>query len=226
VQATTDPLDSQPGDSIYIYGLNITDTGQGPYPVNESFFTITGSSNSTFHATSVPAIQQSLASTVLDPGQETGGQIAFQIPTGQTPLELRYSIRGSVTETIGSLPAPVGAVSELNSITINIQYASDPEGFEILSAHPFIPNDTGYFYPGQIIPVVVAFTDTVDGTWAMVNGITSGAAAFSIEQISPPLPLVFNGYSAGINYDELVCMYAPQTSFAGNILLNINANDW
>lgn len=226
VQATTDPLNSQPGDSVYIYGLNITDTGQGSLPVNESFFAVIGSSNSTFRVTQVPAIQQGLASTTLKPGQETGGQIAFQIPTAQTPLQLRYSIPGSVTETIENLPAPVGAVSDPNSVTTNIQYSSDPEGFEILNAHPYIANDTGYFYPGQIIPVVVAFTDTVDGTWAMVNTITSGTTGFNIVQISPSLPLVFNGYSAGINYNELVCMYAPQAAFTGNIVLNVVANDW
>jgi len=225
-QATTDPLNAQPGDSVYIYGVNITDSGQSSYPVNETFFTIMASSNSTFHVAPVPAIQQSLASTVLDPGQETGGQIAFQIPTAQTPVRLKYSIPSSVNETIENLPAPVGAVSEPNpSIITNIQYSSDL-GFEDLSAHPYIPNDPGYFYPGQIIPVVVAFTDTVDGTNEMVNTITSGPATFSIIQISPSLPLLILGYSAGINYDELVCMYAPQTSFTGNIVLNISANDW
>src|SRR5208282_1587777 len=79
-QAMTDPLNAQPGDSVYIYGLNITDSGQGSYPVNESFFTMVASSNTVFHVVSVPAIQRSLASITLNPRQETGGQIAFQIP--------------------------------------------------------------------------------------------------------------------------------------------------
>jgi hypothetical protein len=226
VQATTDPLNSQPGDSIYIYGLKITDGDQGPYPVNESFFTMTTSSNSVFHAVSVPAIQHSLVSTTLSPNQDTAGQIAFQIPTAQNPVSLRYSIPGSANETIASLPAPAGAVSEPNpSIITNVQYDSDL-GFEVLNVHPYIPNDTGYFYPGQVIPVVLAFTDTVDGTNEEVNSITSGTTALNIIQISPPPPLLINGYSAGINYNELVCMYAPQTGFTGNIVLNIIANDW
>lgn len=226
VQATTDPLNSQPGDSIYIYGLNITDGGQSSYPVNESFFTMTTSSNNVFHVVPVRAIQHSLASTTLNPRQETAGQIAFQIPSAQNPVSLQYSIPGSANETITNLPAPAGAVSEPNSnIITNIQYNSDL-GFEVLNAHPYIPNDTGYFYPGQVIPVIVAFTDTVDGTNMMVNSITSGTTAFNIIQISPSLPLLILGYSAGINYNELVCMYAPQTSFTGNIVLNISANDW
>jgi hypothetical protein len=226
VQATTDPLNSQPGDSIYIYGLDITDSGQSSYPVNESFFTLTTSSNSVFHVVSVPAIQHNVVSTTLNPKQDTAGQIAFQIPTAQNPVSLRYTIPGSANETIANLPAPAGAVSEPNpSIITNVQYDSDL-GFEVLNAHPYIPNDTGYFYPGQVIPVVVAFTDTVDGTYEEVNTIASGTTALNIIQISPPLPLLINGYSAGINYNELVCIYAPQTSFTGNIVLNIIANDW
>src|SRR5208283_4245774 len=123
-------------------------------------------------------------------------------------------------------PAAVGAVSEPNpSITTNIQYTSDL-GFEVLNAYPYIPNDTGYFYPLQVIPVVVAFTDTVDDTNELVNTITSGTAAFSILQVSPSLPLDILGYSAGINYNELVCMSVPQTSFTGNIVLDISADDW
>jgi len=225
-QATSDPLNAQPGDSVYIYGLNITDSGQSSYPVNESFFTMTTTSNTAFPVVSVPAIQRSLASTTLNPRQGTAGQIAFQIPTAQTPVQLQYSIPGSVNETIANLPSPVGAISEPDpTIVTNIQYTWDL-GFEVLNAYPYIPNDTGYFYPGQIIPIVVAFTDTVDGTNEMVNLITSGTTTFSITQITPSLPLVILGYSAGINYNELVCMHAPQTSFTGSIVLNINAEDW
>jgi len=225
-QATSDPLNAQPGDSVYIYGLNITDSGQSSYPVNESFFTMTTTSNTVFPVVSVPAIQRSLASTTLEPRQVTVGQIAFQIPAAQIPVQLQYSIPGSVNETIENIPSPVGAVSEPNpSIITNIQYYSDL-GFEVLNAYPYIPNDTGYFYPGQIIPVVVAFTDTVDGTNEMVNSITSGTTTFSITQITPSLPLLILGYSAGINYYELVCINAPQTSFTGNIVLNINTDDW
>jgi len=226
VQATTDPLDSQPGQSVYIYGLNVTDAGPGSYPVNGSSLVIVTSSNATFHVVSVPAVQRSLTPTVLNPGQATEGQVAFQIPASQTPLLLRYSVPGYVTETVSSLPAPIGAVSEPSSVTASIQYPSDIEGFEILNAHPYIQNDTGYFYPGQVIPIVVAFTDSVDGTWVMVNAITSGTAAVSIVQVTPLLPLVINGYSAGINYDELVCAYAPQTVFTGIIVLDISANEW
>ncbi len=225
-QATADPLNAQPGDSVYIYGVNITDSGHSSYPVNESLFTMATTSNAVFHVVSVPAIQRSLASTTLSPRQGTVGQIAFQIPSAQNPVSLQYSIPDSANETITNLPAPVGAVSEPNpSIITNIQYSSDL-GFEVLHASPYIPNDTGYFYPGQVIPVVVAFTDTVDGTNEMVNTITSGTATFNIMQISPSLPLLILGYSAGINYKELVCMYAPQTSFTGNIVLNISADDW
>jgi len=225
-QATTDPINAQPGYSVYIYGLNITDIGQSPLPVNESFFTMTASSNTVFHVVSVPAIQRSLPTTMLNPRQEIGGQIAFQIPSLQSPSGLQYIIPGSANETIASLPAPVGAISEPSpSIISNIQYDSDL-GFEVLSAHPYIPNDTGYFYPGQVIPIVVAFTDSVDGTNEMVNSITSGTATLSIVQISPTLPLLILGYSAGINYNELVCVSAPQTSFTGSIVLDISANDW
>ncbi len=194
--------------------------------MNESFFTMTTTSNTVFPVVSVPAIQRSLASTTLEPRQATVGQIAFQIPAAQIPGQLQYSIPGSVNETISNLPSPVGAVSEPNpSIITNIQYYSDL-GFEVLNAYPHIPNDTGYFYPGQTIPVVVAFTDTVDGTNEMVNSITSGTTTFTITQITPSLPLLILGYSAGINYNELVCISAPQTSFTGNIVLNIDTDDW
>jgi hypothetical protein len=148
-------------------------------------------------------------------------------------VQLQYSIPGSVNETIANLPSPVGAISEPDpTIVTNIQYTWDlgfydsDLGFEVLSAHPYIANDTSYFYPGQVIPIVVAFTDTVDGTNEMVNTIASGTAAFSIIQISPSLPLLILGYSAGINYNELVCMSVPQTSFTGSIVLDISADDW
>jgi len=224
--ATTDPLNAEPGDQVYIYGLNITDTGQSSYPVNESFFAMMASSNAILRTASVPAIQSSLETTTLSPGQEIGGQIAFQVPSQQTPVLLQYDIPGSMNETIANLPAAVGAVSEPNpSIITNIQYTSDL-GFEVLQASAYIPNNPGYFYPSQVIPIVVVFIDTVDGTNEMVNTITSGTITFVITQVSPSLPLQILGYSAGTNYNELVCTYAPQTSFTGNIVLNINANDW
>src|SRR5208282_2819971 len=160
------------------------------------------------------------------PGPEDTGQIAFLIPSSETPAELEYNVPDSIEEFVTNLPTPSSAVSEPNpEIIANMKYTTDVTGFEVLEAFPSIQNNSLYFYSGQTIAIEVALTDVVPGTTATVDSIASGTAGLIISQISPSLPATINGNSNGGEVDVMVYIFAPPTSFTCTITLNMTGSE-
>jgi len=203
--------------------MAISDGGQSPYSVDESFFTMITASNSVYDTAAAQAIQQSLPTITLDPGQNTSGQIAFQVPNSETPAVLEYKIPHSIDEFVTGLPTPGGAVSEPNfEVNANVQGTAKQSSLQDLTASASIMNTTSYFYTGQTIAIIVGLTNFNTGTTATVNSIASATTGISILQISAPLPVKISGSVSGNEYDIIVYMLAPPTSFSGTISLSVS----
>jgi hypothetical protein len=201
---------------MYIYDLAFANNGQSSYSVNSLYFTIITASNSVYNTALALAIQQNLPAVTLSPGQKTSGQIAFQIPSSETPAKLEYKIPYSIDEFVTNLPTPTSFVSRPSIIiNTNLQGTSD------LTAFPSIQNMTYYFYTGQTIAITLALSDYFAGTTVTVNSITTTTTGLSISQISPSLPVKISGNSNGNEVDVMVYMLAPPTSFSGTITLNV-----
>jgi hypothetical protein len=222
-QTSSDPPEAQTGNSIFIYNVAFTNNGQSSYSVDELFFTMITVSNSVYNVAFVFAIQQNLPSVTLNPGQKTSGQIAFQIPSTETPAELEYNVPDSIDEFVTNLPMPSSSVSEPNiEITTNVQGTTNAYGSQDLSAFSSIQNNTFYFYTGQIIAIKVALTDVDSGTTVTVNSIASNTTGLSLNQITPSLPVMVTG--SGNEVDEMVYILAPPTSFSGTITIDVTGS--
>lgn len=231
--AISDPPDAKASSSVYIYDVTVLNNGQTSYPIDDSYFMLISNSNTVYNPTSVGAIQRSLPTLNLAQGQKATGQVAFQIPTSETPAQLEYHIPLSIDEFVTNLPAPSSFVSEPNfEITTNVQGPTDEFGLQELDATSSIQNSTslGYFYTGQTMAIKVSLSnlDTTGssgapGTTVKVNSITSNTTGLSISQISPSLPVTVVGGNGGGEVEVMVYMVAPAGSFTGTISLNVMA---
>lgn len=222
----SDQPEAQKGDSVYIYELAVEDLGQSSYPVNESFFTMVTASGADYETISVSAIQRSLSSTTIVPGQLISGQIAFEFPNSQSPARLEYSVPGSIVETLQNLPSPSASVSEPSRfININVNYVYDVSGYQDLYWYPYVQNSTFFFYTGQAIAIGIPLADVIVGSTVTVSSIVSATPALNVIKISPSFPISIIGASGGDETNVMVYMLAPPTSFMGTITLNITANE-
>jgi len=207
--------------------VTFTNDGQTSYPLDEFYFTLISTSNSIFNPTFVEAIQQNLPTLNIAQGQKASGQVAFQIPTSETPYQLEYHIPFSINEFITNLPTPTSFVSEPSlSVNINVNGTANAYGGQDLYASASILNNTFFFYSGQTIAIKVALTDLNTGTNVTVNSITSNTTGISVSQISPSLPVIaIGGGLPGVEgeVDVTVYMIAPTASFTGEITLTVNS---
>ena len=225
-RAISDQPEAPKGDSLYIYELAVEDMGQRSYPINASYFTLVTSSGLDYGAVLASAIQLSLPSTAIFPGQLIDGQIAFEFPSSQTAVKLEYSVPGSIVVTVQNLPSPSASVSEPSySVDANVNYGVDVSGYQDLFPYPYVQNSTLFFYSGQTIAILVPLANDVIGSTVTVNSISSDTPTLSIIQISPPFPIRVIGTSGGDETNVMVYMVAPPTSFLGTITLNITADE-
>ena len=173
---------------MFIYNVAFANNGQSSYLVDELYFTMITASNSVYNPTIAIAVQQNLPSVTLNPSQKTSGQVAFQIPSSETPAKLEYKIPGVFSpildEFVTNLPTPSSAVSEPNfEITTNVQGTTNAYGLQDLTAFSSIENSTFYFFTGQAIAIKVALTNFDTGTTVTVNSIASTTTGLSLSQI-------------------------------------------
>lgn len=223
-QVISDPPEAKPSSSVYIYNVTLTNIGQTPYLINASYFSLIGASNAVYNPMMALAIQQVLRPSSLTQGKMTTGQVAFQIPTSETPAKIEYHVPLSIDEFITNLPTPSGFVSEFLTVNTHVQGTPDGYGGQMVAAYASVLNSSnaGFFYSGQTIEIGIALLDGYTGTNATVNTIVSATSGLSINQIQPSLPVHMTGSDDGSTEVLVyVFMIVPATSLTGPINLNL-----
>lgn len=222
--------DASSGSTIYIYNVTLTDNSQSnQYYVDELYFTLLTNINTKYTTTFALAENEQLSGESLSHGQNDAGEIAYEIPNGQTPSTLQYNAISSplscaacvgISETINSLPSPSLWVSELNEVVTPVI-----SGSSNVDAEYSIQNSTFEFLTGQTISVQISFTnlDFQNQTAVNVSSIAVSNSGFTIASISPSLPVSVPYRSSSSATDVIVNVVAPASSYDGSLNFTVTA---
>jgi hypothetical protein len=207
---------------VYIFDFTVGDVIAQDMSVGIFEFQLVGTSNSVYAATSVLAATV-LSVVILNPGQKTQGQIAFEIPRSDSPATLEYA-SGSVQATDNALPAPSANVS-----AIIADYGGNLTGpaasqvqINTLDDVNFSTQTQGYWYSGDIIGVNISlgFSLQYNGNGSDIYQVTSitDTDGLQIVGYTPDLPVSFGQSGTYITVWVLI----PADAYSGGLDFVVN----
>jgi len=215
-QTISDSPDASAGQSAFIYDLTIENNGSGSVSVNPLYFTLISSSNSVYDTDECGACVSAVLAITLRPGQNTSGQLGFEIPDTQVPSELEFTNRmQGVREFVTSLPAPTSWVS---SPEPSGQIKLTGPGSSEIVATCSVSNNTVYFYTGDVIAVKISLINLGQKSVTLTAlNLTGPDAGFNLTSIGRPFPAIIpaNGHAVSV----YVYIASPPSSFTGEIEL-------
>lgn len=227
IDTVVDVPDASQGNTLYIYNVSLTDNSKSnQYYVDTLYFTLITNTNSKYSASLFTPVGSELSAVSLSQGQNTAGDVAFQIPNGQKPSTLDYKAVSSpiacqscsgISETISKLPAPSVWVS-----MIDLSSTPAVTGTSNLLADITLQNSsTSEFLTGQIISVQMSLTNVGQNS-ITVSSITLSNHGFKVSSISPSLPVTVSPTGSGTNV--VVNIVAPSSSYNGALNFTIAAS--
>jgi hypothetical protein len=212
-QATVDqtPLDAQPGYSVLIYNVTITNPidSNARYTSGLLYFSLTGSTNAPYVHVVVPSVKEWLPPILIGPGEHASGQIAFRGPSNELPMKLEYRNSGElVDETVTDLPQPTNWVTEVGAAKATVSGAAG--GSYIAKAS--VQNTAGYnlFFSNNTTPIRVGVTSVGSGAPSVTVNSISVDHGFTVASVTPALPKTLVG--DGQEVDFIVTVRATPSS--------------
>jgi hypothetical protein len=222
LKAISDPPEALAGGNAYIYDVTLTGNGAASYQATSTSFTLIVSTGVAYNSTLLKAMRQPLTAAALSHGQVAIGQVAFQVPGSQLPLELEFKDQADGIDEFTSLPQPTAWVSEPTIGNIVLTGSQSGELFASLS----FANDTQFFYSGEVIALELTINGIHNtGEVAIKTLSLSGPdKTLSVSSIDPQLPLVVTVCCSDVDtfqyYYVYLYIFAPASSFVGAISVN------
>lgn len=210
--------DSQTGDTVYIYDLTLTGNDSSALPSGAPYFTITDGNGAVYNATNDPTVRQPLPQSTLSIGQQTEGQLAFQLPNGDQPAKLGYGAPAEgVAVSVTNLPPPSNWVSSVEGVSANLPSNSATSNYFVTASIANSIDDL--YYSTDTIPVNITITpynyDDIVGQALpdiTVTSITATTLGFSVASVSPPLPVTVSVNGNLAEVDITVYVSLPSAS--------------
>jgi hypothetical protein len=196
-------------------------SGDGSWNVYPFNFQLVSNSSSVYPPVSTLSEKTPLSDVTLSNGQHDVGQIAFNLPNGETPSKLEYlSQLPSIKVETSSIPQVSSWVSAVSFAEVSVR---DVNGLPVF-ATAMIQN-IGPYYTGEVVVVKVTVTyrgfSGVSPSSILVTTI-SDSDGFTISKIEPSLPLTVN--LNGQEVDIVVSLVAPSFSYSGNLHLVVTVS--
>lgn len=149
----------------------------------------------------------------IGPEQQATGEVAFEIPTGDSPLFLEYNDSADLLYTgTNQIPRTTSWMSLIEGFNIDFESSEGSVAFLFGQANSPDMYDPGEpaFYSGNLVNVTIALTSTVPSNITIES--VSASAGFEIETTSPTLPTSFEG-----SQTFSVTIVAPDLSYTGSV---------
>jgi hypothetical protein len=160
---------------IYIFDLNATYDGSGKWQLDPLWFHVVSNSSTVYddmysshNGSYAMYLYAPMGSAELSKGQSVSGQVSFELPRGQGPVQLVYDgpqgqpQQGDVRVTVGSIPPAAGWVSRIDGAYVYTQGLIPGFGYGLdsVSGQVLYPSTSRYeskvFYTGDRIDVQIS----------------------------------------------------------------------
>jgi hypothetical protein len=216
--------------TIYIYDIVVTNIGKMVDSFDPLAFSLITTSGVSYNIIPEESMRNAFLfePLTLAAGQRVSGQISFQVPNSERPIELTYvDIPNSEGIALFNLPQPSMWVSWVNSTVLISCCPLSPISDSNLSTFGIdglIQNSSGYYYSGDSVVARVNIScSSLNGTDARleVNAVVSNNNGFTISGISPPPPFTITCTSTSAETHMTIDLIAPKSSYDGHINLSI-----
>ncbi len=242
-QAITDTVEQQcsqnscqpvTGQTDWLLTVHVTDVSLNDQAVQPGLFVLTSSSNANYWAFSgnaVASLQNIFNYVRLAQGQVASGQLAFELPNGETPAKLSYSSTNPTLSVIGTTTN----IPAANSTVSHVEVGGPLNGGIIItgtnSSHlnAVAINGTDYFYSDETVAVTIQLVDSCAGSGNYCSGSTvtvssivddnesSGPTTIGLSR-NPPITV------ATSTIDVILYLKAPPTPFNGMLTITLTTS--
>ena len=180
----------------YILNVDASYSGSGTWTVNPSDFELVSASSTVYTVLSniIVGMTAPMSEVDLANGQQAVGQLAFQLPAGQTPSKLEYLDQSAnINVSSQGMPQTLSYVCQSPSVYVGAS-ASSVSGSSAQLKYGIYPSSGYYFSGGQITLPIVASLDAFAGTQTNteVTSITTNSSGVEVTQVQPALPAMLN----------------------------------
>lgn len=177
---------------------------------NPQDFELVSSTSSVYGASyAAPGLSDPLAGVVLAGGQHDEGQLSFQLPTGQTPMQLEYlNQTAKISANTETIPPVSGYVCPVPNVQASVSASSAPG----TDAQASLPPTSAYYVSGQPLNVTVTADSITDEPSLDVTTISTNNTALSLTQVLPALPAAL---ASGGMFESVALTLTVATPSAG-----------
>jgi len=194
IRVTGITIATSPEVDGYIIDVDATYSGSGTWQVDPQDFEVVSNASAVYDLSpgnDILGMTTPLSSVILVGGQQAVGQLAFQMPPGQSPSELEYlnqtdKISASTHEMPQTLTYDCQGPSVQVSVTSSSPLGSNANG-----------GSTGYYISGEQMAVDVTASLYITQPGAAVTALTTSSSGISITGINPPLPAALSSPGGG-----------------------------
>jgi hypothetical protein len=210
----------------YILNVDASFAGSGTWRVNPSNFEVVSGSSAVYTASGyIMGMVTPLSAVVLASGQHAVGQLAFQLPAGQTPAQLEYlNQTANINVHSGSIPQASTYVCQSFDPQVSVS-ASSISGSHASLQFGSYQGNSGYYLSGDQITFSLVATFSAEYAQNQptvgVTAITTNDSATAVSQVRPALPvrLAAGGVLQIASFN--VTLSTPSSGCAKNLSLQV-----
>jgi len=194
IRVTGITIAQSPEVNGYIIDVDATYSGSGTWQVNPQDFEVVSNASAVYELSpgnDILGMTTPLSSVILVGGQQAAGQLAFQIPPGQSPSELEYlNQTDKISVSTHEMPQTLTYDCQGPSVQVGVS-SSSPLGANANGG------STGYTISGEQMAVDVTVGVVITQSGAAVTAVTTTSSGISITGVNPPLPAALSS-SGGV----------------------------
>ncbi len=222
-----DLVDAPTGSVDYVILTNESNSGKETWHVNSTSFEVVSNRSSVYMTSGTNSPSGSNGPTAIPAGQRRMIELLFQLPIGQSPVQLIYNDQTIGTKTAIAVPTASGWLSKFNfisdvtktgsgnyvigiiayAIVLNTTYPSFPGGDRI--QYTFLTGDR--FTVGIQLQY---YKQPADPASIMVTSVAN-SDGFTVVSVKPSLPVTMTGW--GSKATIAVTLLAPNESYSGGL---------
>lgn len=188
------------GTNGYILNVDAYYSGLGTWNVDPSVFELVSDTSAVYGVANVEGLNDWLPDVVLANGQHAVGQLAFQLPSGQTPSQLEYL---NQTANINASTNGIPQVSSYVCDSPNVQVSNSPSS--VSGSNVYLPFDiyaiNSYYLTGDSIDVNITASYSPEyytpNPQSMEIASISTNSSVSLTSVQPSLPTALVSEGSG-----------------------------
>jgi len=214
----------------YILNVDASFSGRGTWDVSPTSFELVSAASTVFTLSLgnlITGMTSPLTPVVLASGQHAVGQLAFQIPTGQTPAKLEYlNQSASINVSSQGMPSVSSYVCKTPDpqVSLSAPSASDSQVAYEQSIYPNAFANPPYYVSGDSLTYTILASQTYslrNSQNLSVTAISTNSSGVAIFGTSPVLPAILSSALYGQGRLVNVTVSTPSTECAPSVNLQV-----